>query len=179
MLQRSGPWLLCVFALCQCKEGAEPAPTASAASSVAASATSASLAPLGSVDWGRASGDPLDLAALGREIGAKRCVDEVISGGEHGGEALQVLPYTPDAEAQLGPLCESLSRASAEQRSARLASIASALAQPGSGREVLDVSGLRRCAAVLRAAQPGAAGRDRDHIDSALEQLGARRVETR
>ncbi|MCA9645948.1 MAG: hypothetical protein H6718_14195 [Polyangiaceae bacterium] len=179
MVQRSkGPlWLLFGLAFTQCKGTDSTSQGSDAAPSVASVApSSAPPLELAQVPWGRVSDDPLDLAALGREIGARRCVDEVVSGGAHGGEALKVLPFTPDAETQLGKLCETLPSASLEQRTERLGSIARVLARGASDREVSDVAGLKRCAAVLKAARAGAKGRELDYIESGLAELESRHI---
>ncbi|MEZ4374667.1 MAG: hypothetical protein R3B07_27880 [Polyangiaceae bacterium] len=177
MVQRSNTslWLLIALAFCGCKRSDAPA-SSNTSSSVPSAAPSRAPVELSDVSWGRATDDPLDLAALGREIGARRCVDEVVSGGAHGGEALQVLPYTPDAESQLGKLCETLPKATDEQRTARLASIAQTLARGASDREVTDVAGLKRCAEELKKAQDSAQGQDRDYIDAGLAQLESRHI---
>ncbi len=172
--------LLAALALTQCKGATEPEAAASASLSASAVAPADSAqAELSEVAWDSVSTDPIDLARLGREIGAKRCVAEVLSGGGHGGEALQVLPFTPDAETQLGALCDSLKAATDAQRTERLASIAQCLVRGAADREVVDAHGLERCAVILKSAQKGAEGRDRDYIDSALEQLESRHVGTR
>lgn len=184
MVQRSSlrfTWL-CALALCHCKGSGEPAGVVGVSPSSTFSATPTATPSASAVEhaeWERVTDDPVDLAALGRKIGARRCVTEVVSGGEHGGEALQVLPFTPDAESQLGTLCDTLPGASEPQKTARLRAVAESLARGASDREVSDAPGLRRCAAVLKAEQTGSKGQDRDYIESSLEQLATRHVGVR
>ncbi len=177
-------WLASI-ALSACKSSAES--QASVPTSVSPSPPSAgppSVSPdeltlSGQAAWAQAAlGDPLDQARVARREGALRLLAEVRAGSPRAAFALELLPLAPDAEAELGVACALLPRASGADRSRLLGAVAGVLARGPANSERTGVAGLRDCARTLSALRHQAQGQDADHIESALEQLRQRSVNT-
>ncbi len=116
--------------------------------------------------WRRArSHDELDLQRLAEHESAAGLIEALEQGHSVARTALLAMPYAPDAELVLEPLCAGLLRVSVSERSLILKALHGVLANPPEQRERVSTEP-SECSGVLKQIEPAAKGEQRDLVSS-------------
>jgi hypothetical protein len=151
------------------------APSAAPPAPISLSDTEPLAQPLAALaSWQLADrGDPMYLAALARQLGARQLEARVQEGGRAGAVALLAYEHAPDAYAERARLCALLPRLSAPFRGRALAALSHVLhAGPQRGEDA-EPTANSTCRAALESLPGAALSEDeRDTASAALAALG-------